>query len=129
MKKYGFIFLMVLGTSCATTERSGLLPEDKLLITREYVGNFVDSRHTKPSSFGDPHIIWIKTTRDTTFGKISVYSKKCEFNKGDRIYLRRIYTSPGVFGYWVYQIENDFSVSYRASEFQQDKKVLVQNWF
>ena len=129
MKKYGFILLMVFGISCATTERSGLLPEDKLLITREYVGNFVDYRHTKPSSFGDPHIIWIKTTRDTTFGKISVYSKKCEFNEGDRIYLRRIYTSPGVFRYWVYQIENDFSVSYRASEFQQDKKVLVQNWF
>jgi len=129
MKKYGFILLMVLGISCATAEKSGLLPEDKLFITREYIGNFVDYRHTKPSSFGDPHIIWVKTTRDTTFGRISVYSRKCEFNEGDRIYLRRTYNSPGVFGYWVYQIENDSSVSYRACEFQQDKKVLVQNWF
>ena len=129
MKKYGFILLMALGISCATTDKSGLLPEDNLIVTRKYVGNFVDYRHTKPMKFGDPHLIWIKTTSDTTYGKISAYSKKCDFSVGDRIYLRRIYTSPGVFGNWEYQIENDSSVFYRVSQYQYDNKVLVQNWF
>ena len=82
MKKYGFILLLALGISCATTEKSGLLPEDNLIVTRKYVGNFVDYRHTKPVKFGDPHLIWIKTTNDTTYGKISAYSKKCEFSAG-----------------------------------------------
>lgn len=120
---------MVLGISCSTTEKSGLLPEDNIFITREYIGNFVDYRHTMPESFGDPHLIWIKTTMDSTYGKICVYSKKCEFSYGDKIYFRRTYSTPGVFGYWVYQIENDSSVSYRVSEFQYDNKLFVQNWY
>jgi hypothetical protein len=129
MKKHGFILLMALGISCATTEKSGLLPEDKLIVTRKYVGNFVDYIHAKPLNFGDPHLIWIKTTNDTTYGKISAYSKKCDFRAGDRIYIRRIYSSPEVFGNWEYQIENDSSVFYRVSQYQYDNKVLVQNWF
>ncbi len=129
MKKYGLIILMVLGISCATTKRTGLLPEDEIFVTREYVGDFVDYRHTGPETFGDPHIIWIKTTMDSTYGKISAYGKKCEFSLGDKIYLRRTYSAPGVFGYWEYQIENESSVFYRVSEFQFDNKVLVQNWF
>lgn len=129
MKKYGFILLMILVISCATTEKSGILPEDEIFVTRKYIGNFVDYRHTVPETFGDPHLIWIKTTMDSTYGKISAYGKKCKFSPGDRIYLRRTYSTPGVFGYWEYQIENDSSVYYRASEFQYDNKVLVQNWY
>jgi hypothetical protein len=129
MKKHGFILLIALGISCATTEKSGLLPEDKLIVTRKYVGNFVDYIHAKPLNFGDPHLIWIKTTNDTTYGKISAYSKKCDFSAGDRIYIRRIYSSPEVFGNWEYQIENDSSVFYRVNQYQYDNKVLVQNWF
>jgi hypothetical protein len=129
MKKYGLIILTILGISCATTQKSGLLPEDQVLVTRQYVGSFIDYRHTRPENFGDPHLIWIKTSMDSTYGKISAYSKKCDFSAGDRLYLRRTYSTPGVFGYWEYQIENDSSVFYRVSEFQYDNKVLVQNWF
>lgn len=129
MKKAGIIVLLLFTVSCATTERSRLLPEDELFVTRKYIGDFLDSRHTKPESFGSPHIIWIKTTRDSVYGKISAYSRKCEFTVGDRLYLRRVYQATGVFGYWMYQIENENDVWYKISEFQHDNKVLVQAWF
>ena len=129
MKRSGFILFLLFIVSCATTERSGLLPEDELYVTRRYIGDFLDSRHTKPESLGSPHIIWIKTTQDSVYGKISAYSRNCEFVKGDRLYLRRVYQSPGVFGYWMYQIENENDVWYKISEFQHDNQVLVQVWF
>jgi hypothetical protein len=129
MNKYGFILLMVLGISCVTTKKSGMLPEDEFFVTRKYIGNFMDYRHTWPETIGDAHLVWIKTTRDSTYGKISVYSKKCKFSIGDKLYLRRTYCTPGFFGYWRYQIENDSSVFYTLSDFQYDKKILVQTWF
>jgi hypothetical protein len=129
MKKYGFILMIVLGISCATTKKSGMLPEDEFFVTRKYIGNFLDYRHSEPATIGDPHLIWIKTTQDSTYGNISVYSKKCEFSHGDKLYLRRTYFTPGFFGYWRYQIENDSSVYYTLSEYQYDKKILVQTWF
>jgi hypothetical protein len=125
----GLLLLTLVSISCATTERSGLLPEDELSVTRKYVGNFLDYRYTEKARFGDPHIIWIKTTQDSVYGKISAYSRKCEFLPGERLYIRRVYQSPGVFGYWEYQIENDNKVWYKISEFQYGKKVLAQSWF
>jgi hypothetical protein len=129
MKKIAF-FLLIVFSSCATTNQPAL-KENQLLLTRKYVGDFVDYRYTGPEKFGDPHIIWIKTTMDTTYGKISAYSQKCEFNKGDRLYIRRNYYSPGsAFGYWIYQIESEDNKSfYRLSEFQHQSKSLIQNWF
>lgn len=116
--------------SCTTTNKpETAIEEDRLYVTRRYIGDFEDFRHTAPARFGDPHMIWIKTTQDSTFGKLSAYSKDCDFNAGDRLYLRRKYVTPGVFGYWMYQIENDSSVFYRLSEFQNDKKVLIQSWY
>ena len=104
--------------------------EDKLFISRKYVGQFVDYRQTGSSDYNGPNLIWIKTTLDKTFGKISAYSKKCNFSVGDKLYLKRAYYSPGVVsGYWVYQIENDSSVYYRVTDFQSDKKVSVETWF
>ena len=124
------LIILTLGSmSCATTERSGLFPEDELSVTRKYVGNFIDYRHTEKARFGDPHLIWIKTTQDSVYGIISAYSRKCDFIPGERIYIRRVYQSPGVFGYWEYQIENDKKVWYKISEFQYGKKVLAQSWF
>lgn len=122
------IILMVLGISCATTQRTGISGND-LFVTRKYVGNFVDFRAAEQPGFGDPHILWIKTTRDSVYGKISAYSRKCEFEPGDRLFIRRVYQSPGMFGYWVYQIENENKVSYKISEFQYGNKVLAQSWF
>ncbi len=131
MKKLALILLFIsLVISCTTTNRQGsVIEEDRLYVTRRYIGDFEDFRHTAPPGVGDPHLIWIKTTQDSTFGKISAYSKDCAFHSGDRLYLRRKYVTPGVFGYWIYQIENDSSVFYRVCEYQNDKKVLVQSWY
>jgi len=116
--------------SCSTSNKSSsLLKEDELYITRKYLGEFVDYQYTGPRSFGGPHLIWIRTTLDTTYNQISVYSKKCEFSVGEKIYLRRTYSTSGVFGYWFYQIENDSSFYYKVSELRDDDKILVQTWF
>ena len=104
--------------------------EDKLFISRKYVGNFVDYRQTGPKDYNGPNLIWIKTTMDATFGKISAYGKKCQFSVGDKLYLKRAYFSPGgLSGYWVYQIENNSSVFYRLTDFQHDRKVNAETWF
>jgi hypothetical protein len=104
--------------------------EDKLLISRKYVGKFLDYRQTGPDDYNGPNIIWIKTTMDNTFGKISVMGKKCEFSVGDNLYIKRSYYSPGgVFGFWEYRIENDSTLYYRVTDYQHDQKVLVESWF
>ncbi len=123
--------LLIVLSSCGTAnKKTATQPEeDKLYVTRMYIGDYEDFRHTAPARFGDPHLIWIKTSRDTTFGKISAYSRECSFREGDRLYLRRKYVTPGVYGYWMYQIENDSSVFYRISEYQNDRKILVQSWY
>ncbi|MGC1391907.1 MAG: hypothetical protein WA816_12800 [Bacteroidales bacterium] len=109
---------------------SGFVTEDNLFISRKFVGTFMDYRQTGPATFNGPNIIWIKTSMDNTYGKISAYGKRCDFSVGDKLYLRRTYYSPGVVsGYWVYQIENDSSIYYRVTDFQHDKKVLVETWF
>lgn len=130
MKSFGFFVLLVISVSCATVDKSGI-SEDQFYVTRKYVGNFVDFRYTSPSGFGDPHIIWIKTSQDSLYGKISAYSRKCDFKAGDRLYLRRIYQSPGISGYWTYQIENDSEdkVWYKLCEFQNSRNKLAQAWF
>jgi|WetSurSiteA1Bulk_404760.scaffolds.fasta_scaffold39213_2 hypothetical protein len=130
MRKLLLLVLSFIVISCSTAKQSSsLLKEDEFFITRKYIGDFIDYRHTAPESFGSPHLIWIKTTMDSTYGKISAYSKKCEFSPGEKLYLKRTYSSPGMFGFWGYQIENDSSVYYRVSEFQYDNKVLVQTMF
>ena len=107
-----------------------LLGEDEFLITRKYIGNYLDYRHTGPDTYNGSNLIWIKTSMDKTFGKISAYGKTCEFSVGDKLYLRKLYYSAGnVSGYWIYQIENDSSLYYRVSVYQYDKKVPVETMF
>ena len=129
MKRAWYIILLLLA-SCASTKQSGV-QEDSLIITRKYVGNFVEYRQHIPEKFGEPFLIWIKTTMDSTYGKISAYSERCDFKPGDRLYIKRIQLSPGpVSTYWEYQIESDDnSLSYKLSEFQHDRKNLIRNWF
>jgi hypothetical protein len=123
MVKVYLIFMLIL-VSCATTENLSLLPEDEMFVTRKYVGNLIEYKVIEPPYFGGPPSIHITTTQDTTYGKITVYSRKCEFMKGDRLYLRRIFQA----GSWVYQLEND-NISYRLSEFNFENKTLSQTWF
>jgi len=131
MKKIGFSLIMVLCISCTMTKKAGLLPEDELFVSRKYVGNFVDYKHINPTSFGAPHIIWIRTTQESLYNKILAYSRSCEFAPGERLYIRRVYQSSGIFGYWMYQIENEKQdkVWYKISELQYDNKILAQSWF
>jgi hypothetical protein len=114
-----------------SSRRAGeIVIEDQFLMTRKYVGEYIDFRHTGSETLNSPNIIWIKTNLDKTYGKLSALGKSCEFNPGDKLYVRRIFYSPGdVTGYWVYQIENNASVFYRLTEFQYDKKVYVETLF
>jgi hypothetical protein len=130
MKKLLLPAIIGLIISCITSKKtSSFLNEDEMFITRKYIGDFVDYQYTGPQSFGGPQLFWIKTSLDTAFIKISVYGKNCEFSVGDRIYLRRTYSTSGVFGYWYYQVENDSFIYYKVSSFEDDDKVLVQSLF
>jgi hypothetical protein len=114
----------------ATKKTIHIAAEDRLYISRKYVGNFLDYRQTGPATSNGPNLIWIKTSLDRTYGKISALGKKCDFSVGDKLYIKRYYYSPGeVSGYWVYQIENDSSVYYRLTDYQYDHKVKVESWF
>jgi len=131
MKKLALLMVSCIIFSCSTTKRASLAPvENELLNTRRYIGNFIDYCHTGPETFGGTHLIWIKTTMFNTFGKISAYGKKCEFSRGDRLFLTRNYYSPGgITGYWIYMIENDSTLSYRVTDYQHDHKVMVNTFF
>jgi len=129
MKKALFVILALLA-SCATTHKSAV-KEDSLMVTRKYVGNYIDYRQYIPEKFGQPYLIFIKTSLDSTIGKITAYGEGCNFKKGDRLYLKRTLLSPGTIStYWEYQIESDDNpVFYRLSEFQNDRKNLIKDWF
>jgi hypothetical protein len=130
MKKLLLLVLMVATVSCSTTKKyTSIREQGELLNTRKYIGNLVDYCHTGPEVFGGANLIWIKTTLYNTFGKISVYSKKCEFNPGEKLYLRRTSSTPGVCGDWSYQIENDSSLVYTVSEYRYENNVLARSWF
>ena len=129
----GIFSLIMIGVlvSCSSVRQGSSLPgEDELIITRRFIGIFMDYRQTGPENYEGPNIIWIKTSMESVYGKLSAYGKKCEFSPGERLYLRRTYYSPGIVsGYWVYTVENDSSISYRATDFQHDKGVLIRDWF
>ena len=129
--KSGLLLWILAGLSCAVTNKPEMLPEDELFVTRKYVGNFIRSETTDSVSFGNPSVLSVTTTLDTLYGKISVYSRKCEFKPGERLYIRRIFENTGVFGSWIYNIENENAdrVSYKISEFRNGDKVLAQRWY
>lgn len=125
------IYTGIMLSSCGTAKKSYTnVQEDQLMITRRYVGDYIEYRRTNPEDFTGYNIIWIRTTQDSTYGKISAFGKKCEFTPGDRLFLKRTYLSPGgISGYWIYRIENDSSVTYKLTDFQHDRGVPVQSWF
>lgn len=131
MKKIaGFIIFVVLTTGCSLFTKLSK-DNEEMVVTRKYVGTFIEFRQTPPARFGDPNLIWIKTSMSGNYGRISAYSKECTFIPGDRLYIRKIFMMPGgISGYWEYQIESDDeTVSYRLTEYQNDKKVSVTEWF
>jgi len=131
MKRALLLMLVAIMASCSTIRKgTSRIAEDDLIITRKYVGDFVEYRHTGPENYEGPNIIWIKTTMENQYGKISAYGRRCDFAAGDRLYLRRIFYSPGIVsGYWVYVIENDGAVSSRATDLQHDREVFIKTWF
>jgi hypothetical protein len=128
MKKILFLAIMGVLNSCSITKNySSTIQEDQFLTTRKYIGNFIEYFHTDPQIVDGNDLIWIRTTVYNTFGKISAYGKKCDFSVGDKIYLRPTSSTPGKFGYWEYQIENDSSVYYKVSEYRYENNIFVRS--
>ena len=128
MKRFLFLNLLFLIVSCSAVKESSSLGQEKqIIITRRYIGNFIDFSHTGPQIIGGKDLIWIKTTVYSTFGKISAYGKNCDFKVGDKIYLKPTNTSQWEFGNWEYQIENDSSVGYMVSEFRFERNVFTSS--
>lgn len=116
-------------SSCSTSRNSSsLLREDQLFVTRKYIGNFLEYCHTGPQIVGGKDLIWIKTTVFPTYGKISAYGTTCNFAVGDKIYLKPVNSTGGDLGDWVYQVENESSISYKVSEFRFENNVFTRNW-
>lgn len=129
IKLLPLLILVCTAVSCTTGNKSAsVIEEDKLYATRIYVGNFLDSQYTKSDPYGNPDLIWITTSQDSLYGKISVYGKECLFTPGERLYLRRILSVNRKSEAWVYQIENSATASYLIYEYQIHNKGLVESW-
>ena len=121
---------MCLTASCSSSKTSSsLTEEDKLYVTRKYIGNFVSYIHTDPDHFGNPDLIWLRTSMDSIHGRISAYSKECAFSEGERLYLRRVQVDTGAEAYWVYQVENSDSLRYMINEYHNHDTAPLQSWF
>ncbi len=127
MKKILFWLLIFTLISCSTTKKSSsYVEEDQFLITRKYIGNFIDYCHTGTEIGEGNDLIWIKTTIYNTYGKISAYGKTCRFSVGEKLYLKPLYSTPGKFGNWEFQIENDSSVNYRLSDVRFENNLFTR---
>jgi hypothetical protein len=130
MKHILLILITGILFSCTSGRKSQTyVSEEGFSVTRRYIGNFVDYCHTGPEVFGGVNLIWIRTTVFSSFGKISVFGRECRFRPGDKIYLKRLYSTPGPDGTWDYQIENDSSVVYKLSNYRYENNALVQALF
>ena len=128
MKKVLFLISLSIIISCSTVRRTSSLPqEDQITITRKYIGQIIEYSYTNPQMVGGADLIWIKTSIYNTYGKISAYSKTCSFSVGDKIYLKPINSTPDEYGNWLYQIENDKSVSYRLSDFRFENNSFTRS--
>ncbi len=129
LKILSFLILVCTAVSCITGNKStSPVEEDKLYVTRIFVGDFLDYQHTTADSKGNPDLIWITTSRDSIHGKIPAYSKECHFTPGERLYLRRVLSVNGKSEAWVYRIENADTVNYMLNEYQAHKRGLVEAW-
>jgi hypothetical protein len=131
LAKLLILSLFIVSGSCGIIRKDSPADEEEFVISRKFAGTFIDFRYTPPDDIAGQHIIWLKTSLESVYGKISVLGKKCEFKKGERLYLKRTLYDPGIgAGYWIYNVENDSAtVSYEATQFQHDKRVTVENLF
>lgn len=131
MKKViAFLIFFISLVSCSITNPS-FQQEGELFITRKYVGDFIDYSYTQPDKLEDPHLIWIRTTMESSYGKIAVNSKTCCFEPGERLYVSRINSNRGsVWSSWTYRLESDrHNIGYMVSQTQSANKGLVRTWF
>ena len=126
-----YVLMLTLTTSCGFVNMfKPAAEEEAFFVSRKYIGVFIDFRQTGPDDLAGPNILWIKTSMEDEFGKISAYGKKCDFTPGDRLFIRRTLYDPGIsMGYWEFYIENDSAVSYKATEFQHDHKIYTETFF
>jgi len=123
-----FLIVFLLACSCATDRV--MVQEDVMMITRKYVGQYIDYRFT-PGRFVDPNTTWVKTSYDSIMGKIPICSKDCEFDKGDYLYVRKRFISlPGnPLGFWTYTLESsDQKTSYRLSTRKSGAGLSVEDY-
>ena len=127
MKKFLFLQVFCLIVSCSTQlKMHSHLLDDGVSLTRRYIGNFIDYSHTGPDYCANAHLIWIRTTQFSTFGKLSAFGKDCKFTPGERIYLKRMYSVPNASGEWEYQVENDSSTVYIVSKYKYYNRFVVR---
>ena len=129
MKKLLLLALTVFLLSCSATRNvCPAYRSDNLIITKKYIGNFIDYRHTGPEICAGTDLIWIKTTATDSYGKISAYGKTCDFRPGEKIYLNSTYAGGKAPGKFQYMIGNDSSVYYTVSEYRFENKNFVRTW-
>lgn len=107
------IFMMIV-VKCAVF-RPSVDSDSELVITRKYVGNFLDHRIAGEGDPLNPSIFWIKTSLENTYGKIGVYARgNMDFILNDRLYLRRTLYDHQAINSWNYLLEsNDQTVYYK----------------
>jgi len=137
MKTMILLTAMVL-SSCAILKEPGLLPEDELFQTRKYVGLFLDYELISPAKFGSAPVMLVRTEMPHVYNgnpttkimNILIYSRRCDYDLGDKIYIRRMQIPiNSLESHWVYYLECDGNPSYKLRQFEFDNKLLVQSWF
>jgi len=98
------ILIIIVVQGCSGTRAAS---EGSLVVTRKYVGNFLDYRLTDSKGPLTPDIFWIKTTLEGQYGKIGVYARgDMEFTPEERLYLRKYYFQNPAMGSWEYRLES-----------------------
>jgi len=126
MRKLNNLLVCILILSSCASSRPPLLPEDELVLTRQYVGNFVEYKDI-PQKWSYVNTMRIRTSTQTT-QVLVVYGSKCEFKEGEQLYLKRDYTTREIWGDWEYNLENDNGTRYKICQFDFKDKILVQLW-
>ena len=86
-------------SACSATSH---IKEDKLYITRRYIGSFVSCTKL------DNHRLMIETTKVDDYGMVFIRGSEHKFNAGQRLYIKRVRVRyPIQDQYWAYFVESD----------------------